>query len=312
MSDDDQNNDQNEDTSGAWKEALAGDNSERLEALGKFDSADKFLEHYDGMENRNWRDEYAGDDDKFKSELERFSTPEDMGKAYREGRAKISSGAMTELPGENATEDDIKVYREANGIPLEADGYMENLPDGLVVGEDDKEIMSDFMQTLHKQHVLPTVAHSVIEWYNNFAEQQQDAIAGMDAEHHRESEDSLRQTWGGDYRANVNLVGALIEGAFSKEGKDIFINARDKDGRGLMNIPGVMEGLADIGRKWNPAAQLNSPGAADPQKTLTDELAEISAFRKKDRAAYFKDEKMQARERQLLEIQAQHKERSAA
>ena len=59
-----------------WYGDLAGDNTERAEALGKFESADAFFEAHDkgiAALNYDWRDDFAGGDDKFKSTLERFS-----------------------------------------------------------------------------------------------------------------------------------------------------------------------------------------------------------------------------------------------
>lgn len=278
---------------------------ERLESLQKFDSTEKFFEHYDGMTNRNWRDEYAGDDDKFKSTLERFSTPADMGSAYREAQGLIRSGQASAPPAEGASEEDVKAFREANGIPLEASGYMDNLPDGLVIGEEDREIMGDFMGVLHGMNVDPKVGHAVIDWYNQFAEQQQDDLAENDTVHHQETEDQLRQTWGPDYRANINLVGSLIDSTFGKEFKQVILNARDPDGRAIMNIPGILEGLAELSRKVNPIAQL-APSGGDPALTLNSEIAELEKFMREERKAYNNDETAQARLRQLYDIRIKH------
>ena len=41
---------------------------------------------------------------------------------------------MVNIPGENASEDDIKAYRKATGVPDSVDGYAMDIPDG-----DDKE-----------------------------------------------------------------------------------------------------------------------------------------------------------------------------
>ena len=300
-----------DDDTGAWKEALAGENTERLEALGEFETADKFLEHYDGLTNRNWRDEYAGDDDKFKSTLERFSTPEDMGKSFREAQQTISSNQHNEPPGADADEATVTAYREANGIPQEAKGYLENLPDGLVVGEDDAAIFEDFMGSMHKLNAPPAYAHAAIEWYNNFAQQQQDDLTELDAEHHQEVEDQLRNgdRWGTDYRANVNLVGALIESSFGKENKEAFLNARDPEGRAIMNIPGVLEGLATMARKINPITQLTPPGQGDPAQTLNDEIARFEGMMGDKQSEYWKGptaDSNQARLRQLYDIRTQH------
>lgn len=306
MADDDQTQSVvTDDGTPTWQESMAGDNLERLESLNKFESQDAFFDNYDGMVNRNWRDEYAGDDDKFKSSLERFSTPADMGTAFREAQGKIRSGQFRDAPGEGATEDDVKAFREANGIPLEAAGYMDDLPDGLVIGEEDREIMGDFMGVLHEMNVEPKVGHAVINWYNNFAEQQQDQLAENDSVDHQETEDQLRNDWGGDYRANINLVGALIESTFGAEHKEVILNARDPDGRAIMNIPGVLEGLANLSRQVNPIAQIQ-PSGGDPQQTLSDEIAKLEKYMKDDRPAYNKDEPAQQRLRELYDIRIKH------
>lgn len=286
-----------------WQEGMAGDNIERLEGLNKFETQDAFFEHYDGMVNRNWRDEYAGDDDKFKSTLERFNTPADMGKAYRE--AQSSRRSSQPAPGPDASEDDVAAFRQANNLPAEASGYMDDLPDGLVVGEADREIMADFMGVLHGMHVPREVGHAAINWYNEFAENQQDALAENDATDHQATEDQLRETWGGDYRANINLVGALIESTFGAENKEVILNARDPDGRAIMNIPGVLEGLADLSRKVNPIAQIASQGG-DPAQTMNEEIAQLEKYMRDDRKAYNTDEPAQARLRQLYDIRLKH------
>ena len=163
---------------GSWKDALAGDNQERLESLKDYETPDKFLEEFSALKNKNWRDDFAGDDEKLKSTFERFKSPKDLANSYVEAQQKIRSGQMkVEPPPSDADEATINAYREQNGIPLEATGYLENLPDGLVIGEDDKELFTDFMGALHGVNAPPQVAAAAVEWYNKFAEEQQDLVA---------------------------------------------------------------------------------------------------------------------------------------
>ena len=304
-----------------WYESIAPDNEEHTairESLSKFDSADAFFESQaestkklETFENANWRDAYAGDDDKFKSTLERFSTEADMGTAYREAQQTIRSGQHNQPPAAEADEKTVTAYREANGIPLEAKGYLENMPDDLVLGEDDMPIAEVFMGALHELHAPPSYAHALIGAYNKWAEQVQDDIAGTDASQHTETEGALRTTWGTDYQANINLVGAFLESTFGEEAKEEMMNGRFADGRAFMNNPKVLEGLAAVQRKLDPVTRLVPPGG-DPIQTLHDELAEIDKFRREHRTEYFKDEKMQARERELIDIRNKHEEKTAA
>jgi hypothetical protein len=285
---------------------------ERVEFLKSFDTQDALIDSAQTAQNANWRDAFAGEDDKFKSQLERYSTPEDLGKAFREQRSTISSGNLKQAPDENATPEDLAAYRAANNIPAEASGYLDNLPEGLVLGDDDKAIFEDFAGAMHEMNVEPAVMHKVIDWYNGFAEDQQDQMAEMDNGHHQETEESLRAEWGTDYRANINLVGSLIEGTFSEENASAILNARDAEGRAIMNIPGVLEGLASIQRQINPVTQLAPKTGGTAQQTLEDEIADIEKFMRDDRAKYNKDEKSQARLRELYQIRLDHEARKTA
>ena len=232
-----------------WYDSFAGDDPARQEQLSKFDSFDSFLEDYNAAKNADWRDGIAGDDDKFKSTLQRFSTPQDFGNSYREAQQKIRSGQLRpELP-EDASEEQIKEYRQANNIPIEVEGYLENLPDGLVVGDEDKEIMLDFLGAMHEVNAPKAVADKMVAWYNDFEQRQQDAIAELDAEQAREATDMLRDSengWGNDFRTNMNLINSVLETHFGEEAKAQLLNGRYQDGRGFFNDPNVLKGLASL------------------------------------------------------------------
>jgi hypothetical protein len=275
------------DEDGHWSESLVGENVERGEALKAFDTPDDYFAANDTA--LDWRRGLAGDDDKFMSTLERYSSAEDVGKAFREQRATISSGNLKADPGPDATEDDVKAYREANGIPLEAKGYMDNLPEGLVIGEDDKVIFEDFMGSLHAKNATPEVAHAAIEWYNGFAQREQDAISDLDSQQSTETNDLLREEWGGDYRANLNLVTGLISSTFGQEAADQLLNGRYGDGRAFMNDPNVLKGLAALARATNPVMEMGGD-THTAQESLNDEIGTLEKFMREHRTEYNNDE----------------------
>ena len=287
-----------------WYDDLAGDNQERAEQLSNFDSFDEFMDDYNSSKNYDWRGAIAGDDDKFKSTLERYADPQAFGNAHREAVQKIRSGQMQEPLAADADEEAIKEYRRNNGIPLEPEGYLNDLPDGLVVGEEDKELMIDFLSAIHSQNAPPQVAHAVVEWYNNFAEQQQEAIQELDEQQAREVTDMLRdpeEGWGKDFRANMNLVKGMLQSYLGEEAYNQLLNGRFQDGRGFFNDPHVLMGMANMARKINDVAPLIEQ---DPQKmqALEDEIAELEKYMSEKRTEYMKDEKAQARLRELYEI----------
>ena len=287
-----------------WYDDFAGEDEARQEQLSQFDSFDAFLDDYNAAKNVDWRDGIAGDDEKFKSTLERYATPGEFGNAHRELNQKVRSGSMLPEPPEPDDEAALKTYREQMGVPLEASEYLENLPEGLVLGEDDREIMADFMSVLHGHHVKPEVAHSVIAWYNDFEERQQEALSEMDTEQAREATDVLRDPedgWGKDYRGNMNLIKGLLSNYFGTEASEQLMNGRYQDGRGFFNDTGVLMGLANLARKVNDVAPLIEQ---DPSqlKSLHDEISELEKYMKDERSKYLKDEPAQARLRELYDL----------
>jgi hypothetical protein len=76
-----------------------------------------------------------------------------------------------------------------------------------------------------------------------------------------------------------------------------------------MNIPGVLEGLASISRQLNPVNQIAPKTGITAQQTLDDEISDIEKLMRDDRKAYNKDEKIQTRYRELLQIRIDHEAR---
>jgi hypothetical protein len=300
-----------------WYGDLAGDNAELGEKLGQFESFDAFVEDYDSAKNFDWRTGVAGDDDKFKSNLERFDSLEAFGNSWRESQQKIRSGQLLPTLSEDASEDEIKAFREQNNIPLEVDQYLEDLPDGLVVGEEDRDVMLDFLGAMHEINAPKEVGNKLVEWYDTFREKQQDAIAELDAEQSREATDFLRSTesgWGNDFRTNMNLINSVLDQHFSEEAKGQLLNGRYMDGRGFFNDPSVLMGLASLARQVNDVAPLI---AQDPDKmqSLNDEIAGLEAKMADRTSDYWKGPQAnqnQARYRELLDLRLKSDKANAA
>ena len=282
-----------------WSDSLVGDNAERGEAMKAFETPDAYFAANDTA--LDWRRGVAGDDEKYYTDLQRFNTAQDYGNSFREAQQTIRSGTMKAELGPEPTDEALSAFRSENGIPSEAAGYLEDMPEGLVVGENDKDIMIDFMGSLHSKNADPSIAHAAIEWYNNFAEREQSALLDMDGEQAMESDDLLRQDWGPDYRSNLNLVEGFIGKTFGADAAENLLNGRYGDGRAFMNDPAVLKGLAEVARRVNPIMEMGGDHHT-AQQSLNDEIGTIEKFMESNRTDYNKDEKMQARLRQLYQI----------
>jgi hypothetical protein len=289
-----------------WFDDFAGDDEGRQEQLGKFESFDAFYEDYNTTKNADWRDGIAGDDDKFKSTLTRFADQGAFGVAFREAQQKIRSGQLRPELAEDADEAAIKDYREQNNIPLEAAGYLEDLPDGLIVGEDDKDLILDFMGAAHKVNADRKFTNAAIGWLNDFEESQQDAIVELDAEQSRETTDALRDDkdgWGKDYRTNMNLVKSVLSTYMGEAATEQLLNGRYQDGRGFMNDVNVLKGWANLARAVNDVAPLIAQDT-EALQGLHDRIEEIEKYQKEHRTKYFKNEPMQKELRELYELRS--------
>ena len=74
------------------------------------------------------------------------ASPKAVADALIAAQKKISSyKPQVELP-QKPTEDDIKNYRKAHGIPDEPKGYDLKLDNGLIIGEEDQAIVDKFLE----------------------------------------------------------------------------------------------------------------------------------------------------------------------
>lgn len=260
-----------------------------------------------------WRQELAGTDDKAIKQLERFASPKALWESYQAAYQKIRSGELKAPLPDNATAEQLAAFRQERGIPEKPEGYLEKLPDGLVIGEIDKPIFESFVKELHAVNADPKVAHAAVAWYNKFQEEQAAKTAESDAGHRTETEDALRAEWGADYRANVNHLKAFLESA--PEGiADQIANARDSEGRALLNSPAVTRWLVQMAREINPSHTIVPGTGGNQAATIETEILSIQKLMGNQNSEYWKGpgaEKMQARYRDLLDAQERLKARAA-
>lgn len=255
----------------------------------------------------DWRAKMAADDKEAKL-LDRYKSPKDVMKALREAQTKISSGQLKAALPDDATEEQIAAYRKDNGIPEKPDGYLEALPSGLVIGDDDKPMVESFLASAHGKNASPEVVASALEWYYQTQEDQAAAKADADKAYRQESVESLRAEWGGEYKSNLNSALNFLDTApVADDGtpfKDMLLGARLADGTAFGDNPVALRWLADLAAEKNPAGYV-SPGDGGSQvESVKAEIASIEKVMREDRAAYNKDTKMQERLRVLYDAEA--------
>jgi hypothetical protein len=246
----------------------------------------------------DWRKNVAGGDDAAVKMLERFASPADLGKAYREAVKKISSGELAKPLPKDATPEQVAEWRKGNGIPEKPDGYFEKLPNGLVIGAEDKPMFDAVAAKLHSRNVQPEVIHDLAEWYYGM---QDDALAKAqkaDQEQSVTATDALRQEWGTDYRANINIANSYLD-SLGPELKPLVMDATLPDGTRLFNNTDFMKWFVGQAREINPASHIVPAGSEATINSVSGEIAKIEKVMSTNRAEYNRDTKMQERLRQL-------------
>ncbi|KKK50384.1 hypothetical protein LCGC14_3125540, partial [marine sediment metagenome] len=118
----------------------------------------------------NWREIMAGGDTTALKYFNRYANPANVGKALMATRQKISSGEMIAAKPDGTDEQALNEWRAQAGIPEKAEGYLDKLPDGIVIGDDDKPIVDSFITSMHEDDIPPAVVHKALTSYIVIAE----------------------------------------------------------------------------------------------------------------------------------------------
>jgi hypothetical protein len=249
-----------------------------------------------------WREEFAGGDEKQMARLQRFTTPKDIFASYRALEQRLSAGelkAVTPFPKDGKPEEQ-SAWRKEQGLPEKPEAYDLTFDDGLVIGEEDKPFVDNFLKAAHAANYTPSQVKEALRFHYANQEAQAEAREQADADLARKTIDALRLEWGGDYRTNMNGISALLDTAPAGV-KDKLKNSRTADGTPLMSDPDTLKFLVGMFRTINPVTTIGISGDdAAVAKGIDAELDSIKETMRTNRAKYNKDEKMQARYRELI------------
>ena len=257
----------------------------------------------------NWREQIAGEDEKALEQLKRYSDPTKIWNKARALESKVTSGELRDnapFPAEG-TDEEKQAWRETHGVPAEAANYEL----GRDMDDDEKEALSGFLDYAHSKNFGQEQVKDMVAYFYDRVEAEEQAEVEADKQREQESEDELRGKWDKDYRGNMNRIEGLTD-LISGEAKEGFLDARLPDGSKIRHNPDLMNFLLDLSMAYNPASTLVPGQGGDVISSIQDELDQIDEFRRKDRKAYNTDEKMQKRERELLEALEKQQARKRA
>lgn len=247
----------------------------------------------------DWREKYAGEDEKKLNALKRYADPKAALDALFSAQARIKQGGLAKPLPQDATPEQVAEWRKHNGIPETTDGYKIELKEGFVLGEADQPYVDSVIKTAHEKNVHPDAVNAMVQSY---LEQMQAEVAdrvAADRTYNSQTIETLRADWGADFDANKNAVVGFLEAA-PPEVKASILSARDADGNLLRNNAQFLKFIVGRELEYNPAATIVAGTGRDHMAGVQDEIAVIEKRMREDRPGYNKDVKQQERYMQLL------------
>jgi len=148
------------------------------------------------------------DDLKGHDGLTGFQTIGELGKAYLDLHGK--SGGAVQLPGENATEDELKAFFDRLGRPETSEGYkFENiaLPERFRGMEEQfQQDEAAFKEAAHKLGLNQSQAEGIYSWYFNRLNEADAALTKGAEDYLANAKAQLQKLWGDKAQENVELA----------------------------------------------------------------------------------------------------------
>jgi len=235
----------------------------------------------------DWRAKLANGDEKLMKRLERFSSPDKILQSWLAAEQKISSGEYKAALPEDATEEQIAEWREANGIPEAPDAY--KIPELAEWDDHDKELFGQMFEHMHAQNASQAQIDAMVTGYVQLVENMQEQRAEADRQFLQEQEDALRSKLGDEYRPQINLFKRVLEdpeGPVPQGVVQTLMNARDENGYRLINNADVAQFLIEQGLNHYGDGALIS---GDAKATMSSRLDEIKQVMKTDFDRYLRE-----------------------
>ena len=258
----------------------------------------------------DWRDTVSKGDAKILARMGRYASPAAAMEALVAAQNRISAGELKPVLGKNATPEQVKEYREALGIPETPDKY--DLGKDIKIEGMDPTLLGEVLKEAHESNQTPDQVKATLKAWSKISQSVKEQQYESDVNIQKTSEDALRAEWGTEYRRNINIIHGMLDGAASPGLKDAIMGGRLADGTPIGSSPDALKFLVGLALIQNPTGVVVPGSEANPMKGVEEELAKIDQTMKTNRAAYNKDEKMQARYRELLVAKEKLKPRASA
>lgn len=249
------------------------------------------------LEGYDWRAPILAAKPDAKATLERMPSPVALYETYDGLRTKLSKGEMrmvTEFP-KTGTDQEKATWREQNGIPPDGK-YEVKLPQGLEIREQDQPLLEGFTKYAHENNIPASEVNKTAAWFFGQRAEREQQLAERAKQEELDTASQLGQEWGPEYKPIQNKIAGVLDATLPSDDPE----TRAEIQKAIARNPTFARMMAKIALEMNPSGTMVPGGPGAQEGTIVDELKKIDAMMKTDRGAYNKDEKTQARYRELL------------
>jgi len=152
----------------------------------------------------DWRADMHGGDEDIQKAIARYQSPKGVAKALRAAQVKLSQSTASAVPvlAENPTDEQVAEYRQIMGVPSEMGGYIEELPDGVVIGDEDRPLVDSYLQAAHNANIPKQYTDVAMAWLHEQNVQKAQDIKTLRAASVNAADEVLREEWGPEYETN--------------------------------------------------------------------------------------------------------------
>ena len=248
----------------------------------------------------DWRTEYAGGDDKLLKFTGKYTDLKALIADAKKSKDSLLQRSASKLP-DNPSDEEVAAYRKEQGIPDKPEGYLETLPKGLVVGDDDRPAIDEFVKSMHAVNAPKGAVDAALSTYYKLVEEQQSAEVDRINTAKDEGDDTLHAEWGADYKRNINAVNALIE-TMPVAVASALTEGVDSTGLPLANNPAVVQWLAGLALEQNPLNTVVPGQGANQASAVADEIAKLETMMGDQQGAYWKGPEAAKHQARFLEL----------
>lgn len=248
----------------------------------------------------DWRQKYAGEDEGKLNRLSRYASPDAAMDALLAAQDRIRQGEVKQPFPVDGTEEEQNAWRENNGLPATPEDYDLSFDNGLVIGDDDKEFVDGYLKYAHETNQTTDQVKANLQFYYENMEKQQEERYEQDKRIAADTNEKLREMWGGEYKAHKNAIQSMLDG-IPEESREAFAAARLADGTPVLSDPNILNWLLNQALEINPASTI-VPAGGNQMASIEDEIATLENMMGDRQSEYWKGAKAESNQERLRKL----------